>query len=480
MKSLDLMVLVGAALVFSVSTDSLHAQAAGYGAPAALNSNADTDAGEDEAPQVATDGAGAWITIWYSNENLGGTAGTDWDIFFSRSTDNGLSWSPAAALNSNADSDSEQDFMADISTDGAGHWVVVWDSAENMGGTIGMDRDIFFTRSTDNGLSWSAVATLNSNATTDMGTDTPQGGINFGSGAWIANWFTNENLAGTAGTDYDIFFSRSTDRGMSWSPVATLNGNADTDAGIDLGPQTATDGAGNWVAVWWSEEDLGGTIGMDKDILVARSADDGVTWTPPAALNGNAGWDSGHDEWPQITTDGAGNWVAVWWSSENLGGTAGTDNDIFVSRSTDNGVSWSAAETLNSNADTDAGSDIRPHITTDGAGNWVAVWWSDEDLGGTAGTDNDIFFSRSADNGVSWSAVATLNTNAETDTETDLRPQVMTDGVGNWLAVWVSEENLGGAVGTDRDIFFSRSTDNGLNWGSPATLNTHDRHGDGG
>ena len=50
--------------------------------------------------------------------------------------------------------------------------------------------------------------------------------------------------------------------------------------------------------------------------------------TPPAALNSNAGSDTGYDGSPQLTTDGAGNWVAVWWSSEDLGGI-GTDDDIL-------------------------------------------------------------------------------------------------------------------------------------------------------
>jgi len=40
--------------------------------------------------------------------------------------------------------------------------------------------------------------------------------------------------------------------------------------------------------------------------------------------------DTGVDYTPQVTTDGSGNWVVVWGSNENLGGTAGTDGDIFV------------------------------------------------------------------------------------------------------------------------------------------------------
>jgi len=49
--------------------------------------------------------------------------------------------------------------------------------------------------------------------------------------------------------------------------------------------------------------------------------------------------------------------VVAWLSDENLGGTAGTDEDIFVTRSTDNGASWSVVQTLNSNAGSDTGGD---------------------------------------------------------------------------------------------------------------------------
>ena len=42
-------------------------------------------------------------------ERLGGSIGTDWDILVSRSTDDGVTWTAAAALNSYAGTDSERD-----------------------------------------------------------------------------------------------------------------------------------------------------------------------------------------------------------------------------------------------------------------------------------------------------------------------------------------------------------------------------------
>jgi len=51
-----------------------------------------------------------------------------------------------------------------------------------------------------------------------------------------------------------------------------LNTTAATDSGYDQQPQLETDGGGTWVAVWESDDSLGGTIGSDSDILVARFA----------------------------------------------------------------------------------------------------------------------------------------------------------------------------------------------------------------
>jgi hypothetical protein len=46
-----------------------------------------------------------------------------------------------------------------------------------------------------------------------------------------------------------------------------------------------------------------------------------------------------------VTTDGQGTWVAVWDSTDSLGGTIGTDGDILVARSTDGGLTWTAGHT---------------------------------------------------------------------------------------------------------------------------------------
>jgi len=246
----------------------------------------------------------------------------------------------------------------------------------------------------------------------------------------------------------------------------TLNTNAGSDAGDDQAPQVTTDGIGTWVAVWHSSDSLGGTIGTDVDILVARSTDAGASWTDPEPLNTNAASDVYNDWRPQVTTDAQGIWVAVWHAFDSPGETIGLDGDILVARSTDAGVSWTDPEPLNTNATTDTEGDFYPQVTTDGKGTWVAVWHSLDSLGSTIGTDRDILVARSTDAGVSW-----LNTNAASDRGEDTRPQLTTDGQGAWVAVWESDDALRGTIGTDSDILMARSTDAGVNWTAPEALN---------
>ena len=419
------------------------------------------------------DGLKTLVVVWVSDENLGGTAGTDFDIFMTRSTDSGSTWSDVQTLNSDANTDSQGDLEPQVATDGDGNWVAVWSSAENPADPDGTDSDIFVSRSTDDGVTWSAAQTLNSNAGSDSGSDWAPFVTTDSSGNCVVVWYSNDDLGATVGPDSDIFVARSTDNGVSWSAVQALDPNADSDSGFDGPPCVMTDGSGNCVAVWYSNDDLGATVDTDYDIFVARSTDNGASWSAVQALNSNADSDSGPDYHPCITADGSGNWVATWYSYDDLGATVGADADVFVSSSTDNGASWSTVQALNSNADSDSGFDGPPCIMTDGSGNWVTVWNSGDELGATVGPDYDIFVSRSTDNGVSWSTVQALNSNAASDTGSDSTPFIITDSKGNWSTVWESDENLGGTADTDSDIFSAHSTNNGLSWSAVQTLNSN-------
>ena len=390
----------------------------------------------EQNASVATDGAGHWVAVWHSSDTLRGTIGREWDILVARSVDDGLTWTRPKALNNNATSDFGDDLEPIVRTDEGGVWITIWTSSETFGGQYGLDKDVFIARSVDNGETWSDPVPLNVNAANDWGEDTDARLATDGTGNWVAVWSSTDSLMNRIGGDSDVLVSRSKDGGQTWTHPIPLNNNAATDKGFDATPDIVTDASGRWLAVWSSGDSRGGKIGADRDILIARSDDNGATWSDPAPLNSNATSDENSDWTPRLASDGRGTWIAAWSSADSLGDTIGVDRDILVSRSTDNGRSWSPVRALNSNAAVDAREDSSPSIASDGLGNWLVAWHAWGGLTYSDGSDADIALVYSSDDGETWSPPIHLNQGSGSDTVDDLLPALATDGAGRWVAVW--------------------------------------------
>jgi cysteine-rich repeat protein len=428
-----------------------------FAPPTALNTNAATDSGADRRPRLATDGAGTWIAVWSSNDTLGGTKGTDSDILFARSVDDGASWSAPAVLNSSATTDVRGDQNPDIATDGSGTWVVVWDTNDSQGDTIGTDGDILSSRSTDDGLTWSPLTPVNL-AATDSGADVEPRIATNGTGTWVVVWESTDQLPAGTGNDRDIASARSLDGGVTWSAPVPANTTATTDSKGDFAPHIATDG-NMFITVWRTQDTLGGQLGGGDNVLLARSTD-GVTWMPPQLLKTNAETDGGDDFEPTIASDAPGHWLAAWRSQNPVAGN-GTDDDILWTRSTDGGATWSAPAILNANATFDVRGDYEPALASRGDGEWIAVWRCRDTLVGTGGpnkgTDDDIVFARSLNDGLTWTMPAPVAAYAIGDNSDDLAPQVVTVG-GLIVVAWESRFSLGGTIGTDGDLLIARGS----------------------
>lgn len=250
--------------------------------------------------------------------------------------------------------------------------------------------------------------------------------------------------------------------------AAPLRSTAYTDTSSEAGSQVRSDGNGLWICVFSSDDTLNDTIDTDFDLLYVTSTDDGASWSDPSPLNTNAVGDNANDVNPQLATDGAGTWIVVWRTVE-ITGTYNPDGELAYSRSLDNGQSWSPPAVLNSTAPTDgATNDAGQKIATNGAGAWVCVWTADPLTGSP-----DILCTYSLDNGQSWSSAATVNSRAAVIDRADARPSLATDGQGTWMCVWDSNDNFGDTTGLDWDIMYAVSTNDGQTWSDQAPLNSN-------
>jgi PKD domain/BNR repeat-like domain len=344
-------------------------------------------------PRIAVDSQGGINVVWVDP-----TPGNQ-DIFFSRSTDGGVTFSaPKNLSNDRPDSASPQ-----IAVDAGGNISVVW---ENDNITFG----IFFSHSTDGGVTFSAPVNL---ATNPTGSYAPQ--IALGAdGSINLVWEDDFNFQS------DISFSRSTDKGTTFSAPKNISHNA----GNSSSSQIALDASGN-IDVVWVDNTPGNFV-----ILFSRSTDKGATFSSAKNIS-----ITGNSLAPQIGVDASGNVHVAW--QENT--PAVFNYDIFFARSLDGGATFSAAQNLSNNP----GNSSNPWMTVDASGN-INLAWTDTTPGRAK-----IFFARSLDAGATFSAPQNLSN----DSGGSSGVQIAADKNSNLDVVW-SDDTPG-----VNQILFSRYSD---------------------
>ncbi|MCP3919396.1 MAG: exo-alpha-sialidase [bacterium] len=195
------------------------------------------------------------------------------------------------------------------------------------------------------------------------------------------------------------------------------------------------------------------TAAATQDAFVSVSDDDGITWSLPARIDtGDAPNQSDTEEAKVVITDD-GTIVAIFEDKKDAAQQGSNNEDLFYNRSTDGGVTWLAAA-LPLNTPT-AGA----HVTSDidrasitTSGNRVFVVWEEDSQAGL-GLAEELWFTASGDSGATWSAPFILTTTAAPLPDVD-DPKVIASGL-NVVVTAISD-----AGGAD-DVYVWHSTDGG-------------------
>jgi hypothetical protein len=441
---------------------------------------ANIDTGSDAWPSVVMDSQGIAHAVWSSQSNYTGTAGNDFDIYYSSSPGIGLGWSAPELVNSYATLDTGDDERPKLAIGPDGTLHCVWQSNDAYGGS-GTDYDILHAQRV--GGSWTQAEYVNSWAATDNGQFGPAAedtmpGITVGlDGNVYVAWGSLYNLPGAfppaaTGTEGDIFYS--VRAGGAWSAGQALHSYAFTDTGTDVGPVAmATQDDGTILAVWSTNEPFANpplaNLGNDYDIVWSSLTPPGGTWGMPIEVTALARTDTGQDFDPTVATVGSGANQEIhfaWASTEPLNGS-GNDFDILATALVGNFFvipPVNNAWLVNSNALTDAATadDRNPQLLFEPGRVLHCIWQSPANLAGLTGTDIDIFHSTNATTGVTWSAMDLVNLSGLVDSaaanEDDIQPLLIISPVNNLMgAIWQSNDDLvppltAPGLGNDADI----------------------------
>jgi len=427
--------LTAAALSAGVSVPA--GAATQFTGPAPISAHAATDpqqftprlgvGWDDDTPALTTDGSGVWVAVWSSDDAVAGVSSGAHSAVFVRSVDDGTTWTAPQVVRSEFANDIGEETV--LATDRNGHWILVW-----MPDVVTLKT----TQSFDNGVTWQAPETL----VTGTALQTSPAIATDRAGTWIIAWDSDSSLGGTIGNDGDILYSRSTDDGVNWSAPTYLNTNAPDPLNwnAELEPRLATDGAGTWIAAWevngartevarstdngatWQPpaevssagrgggtapdiatdgEDRWGVVWTNRfgqaagHIYYGVSSDDGATWSAEQVLHTDlAKSDKTDDGAVRIVARSPNDWQVVWMSTHPLG-SIGDDFDILTSYSRDGGATWSSPGALVPRAANDKDAfDRDPAIAASPTGKTIVLWGSDDSLEGTIGADWDILMAQ--------------------------------------------------------------------------------------
>jgi len=182
--------------------------------------------------------------------------------------------------------------------------------------------------------------------------------------------------------NYEIYYKRSTDGGTSWGADERLTNST---AAFATSFRTSVSVSGMVVHVVWHDLRDG-----NIEIYYKRSPDGGVSWGGDTRLTSFTGQSVN----PSVTVSGSV--VHVVWREQRDG-----NMEIYYKQSSDGGLNWGADTRLTNNT---ANSQF-PSVAVSGSVVHV-VWWDFRN-----GND-EIYYKRSTDGGVSWETDTRLTSNS--------------------------------------------------------------------
>jgi hypothetical protein len=251
----------------------------------------------------------------------------------------------------------------------------------------------------------------------------------------------------------DIVVGKSTDFGASWTVVTADQTNAGTDK-----PILAVRG-----------QDVYVSYDHTQTAYVTVSHDGGATFTE-VKVNQNAklGWSLGGGG----TVTPNGNVYFAWAGYEQNGGAKGNVN-LYISKSTDGGNTWTTKLLDVSKAPPDCSAyacgwaylGAQAVLTSDTNGTLYALW----NAGSTAKGPERVYFSKSTDGGNTWSAKAEVSS-APAGTHHNF-PAIAATGNGEVRIAWMDTRAANG--GMDKwNVYYRSSTNGGSTWSAETDVST--------
>ena len=320
--------------------------------------------------------------------------------------------------------------------------------------------------SNDGGLTFTRLTKANGQSPFDNTFGDPVVLYHKPSGTWVTVWLDGA----CGGQGLGGYKSLTPEDPDSWTHFCAFNEfSADRESGwADNNPASPFYGT---LYISWNDFNA-----FNADIFVIRSTDAGTTWSSPVQVSSEATFIRN----VQITGDLASGDLYIAGMDEG-GGGCGTTRANLIFKSTDGGATWDNTYTGPTFIGPCRSSNgyFATMYTNPAPGYWRHMGWGQpaalngivhlvyaaQDTG--TGDAGNVFYIRSTDGGVTFSAPLMLNTDGD-PTKAQWQPNLSISDSGTLLSVWYDERNGGSCTAGSNtpcyQMFARKSLDGGVNW----------------
>jgi hypothetical protein len=424
-----------------------------------------------------------YLVVWSGNDNIGGLIVDEAEIFGQRidaatgaelgANDfrisdvggtgliNFWAWAPAVAYNSTDD-----------------EYLVVWYGNDNEGGLSELEWEIFGQRI--DAATGSAVG-ANDFRISDMGgdwdpayhADDPAVAYNGALNEYLVVWSGYDNVGGLVSGEAEIFvqlLDAATGAQIGYNDLRISDmggtGNGLYDASAPAVAYNSSDD--RYLVVWSGDDNVSGMVNDELEIFAELLDADSLA---PLAANdfrvsdmGGAGDADFDAETPAVAYDGVNNQFLVVWSGEDdVGGLVDDEFEIFGQRID---AETGAAVGANDFRISDMGDTgyithgaFAPAVAHDAIKNeFLVVWTGDDDVGGLIDEELEVFGQRldgatGVAVGMNDFRISEMGGTGDPNFDADLPAVAWAGAAGQYLATWNGDDNAGGLVQGEYEIF---------------------------
>ena len=350
-------------------------------------------------PSVARGGSGDFVVVWSSSDQ----DGSGYGVFGQRHSGSGVPLGPEFRVNTYTTGD--QAFPA-VASDGAGGFVVVWQSPD------GLAEGIFGQRYDSSGAPMGPEFRANTNTANSQARPAVAADA---AGNFVVVW------QGGTPFEYGVYGQRFAGSGTPLGPEFRVNTYEAQQFGSGPKPAISSNPSGNFVVIWEGEYGIsitgqryssaGDPLGTEFTV---------ATECLPCSV-----------ESPSVASDSAGDFVVVWATGLY------SFNQIVGQRYASSGTALGGQFVVSTY---EVSNQSDPAVAADASFNFVVVWVSDPQDGSLGGVFERRFLASGAGLGLEF-RVNSYTSQAQKD------PAVAADALGTFVVTWNSNAQDGSAYG---------------------------------